>query len=314
MNIALDISAVTAGDIDFSDFSALGDVKLFENLSKKKLYELVADREAVVVNKVPVDRELLDRAPRLRYVGLFATGYNNVDTEECKKRGIAVCNVPDYSSSAVAQHVFALLLSFMDKIGDYTKSVSEGDWTRAEAFCYFPYPTSEIEGKRFGVVGYGNIGRRVARIADALGAQVLVNTRTTPRDCPFELLSLSDLLSSSDIVSLHCPLTDETRSIINSESLSAMKETAILVNTARGPLVDEEALARALNSGRIAGACLDTLCEEPMSCACPLLGAKNCLITPHMAWTARETRERLVKVAFKNLEAFSRGGLENSVL
>lgn len=313
MKAALDISAVTCGDISFAAFEELGEVILFDEPSREELYVLAEGIDAIIVNKVLINREFLAHAKNLKYVGLFATGYNNIDLAACRERGIVVSNVPEYSTNAVTQHVFALLLSLMGKIPEYAASVANGDWIQSRAFCYFPWPTYEIYGKVFGIVGYGSIGRSVAKVADAFGAKVIVNTRTTPKNCPYELVSKDEIFIRSDILSLHCPLTEQTAKMVNAKTLVMMKPTAYLINAARGGLVDEPALARALNEGRIAGAGVDTVSEEPMHADNPLLAAKNIIITPHVAWTPHETRERLVQIALSNLKAFIAGRPQNVV-
>lgn len=313
MKIALSTSGMTNGDLDLSEFEKLGEVKFFGEISREEIFEIAFDCDALLVNKVIVDGELLSACPKLKYVGTFATGYNVVDTAECRKRGITVCNVPDYSTNAVSQHVFALLLNYYGKIGEYTASVARGDWIKSKSFCYSPYPTYELSGKTFGVYGYGNIGRKVAKIAEAFGATVKVCTRTVPKDCPYAVVGLEEMLKTCDIISLHCPLTDATAKMINKYTLALMKKSAVLINTARGGLVDENALALALNAGKIACACLDTVDSEPMLADNPLRLAKNCYITPHVAWVARETRERLISIAAANLKAFLDGKPQNVV-
>lgn len=293
--------------MDFSEFEGLGDVKFFGEIPRKELFSLCADREALIVNKVEVDEALLAACPELKYVGTFATGYNVVNIEACRRRGITVCNAPDYSTHSVSQHVFALLLNFYGQISKYASSVAAGDWIRSETFCYFPYPTYELYGKTFGVFGYGNIGKSVAKIAEAFGANVVISTRTPPKDCPYKVVDFEELLKVSDILSLHCPLTEKTANLIDAKALSLMKESAVLINTARGGLVDEAALADALNAGKIAGACLDTVAVEPMRADNPLYGAKNCVITPHVGWVPRETRKRLLGIVAGNLKAYIEG-------
>jgi len=314
LKIAINTSAISYNDdMDFSEFESLGEVKYFGELSREELFSLCADREALIVNKVEVDEALLSACPNLKYVGTFATGYNVVDIEACRRHGVTVCNAPNYSTHSVSQHVFALLLNFYGRISEYTSSVAAGDWIRSKTFCYFPYPTYELYGKTFGIFGYGNIGRSVAQIASAFGANVVVCTRTPPKDCPFKLVSFEELLKTSDILSLHCPLNEKTAKLIDKRALSLMKNTAVLINTARGGLVDEGALAEALNSGAIAGACLDTVAEEPMRADNPLYGAKNCLITPHVGWVPHETRARLLKIVAGNLRAYIEGNPINVV-
>lgn len=313
MKIALSTSGMTNGDLDLSAFEKLGEVKYFGEIPREEIIAIASDCDVLLVNKVIVDGALLDACPKLKYVGTFATGYNVVDTEECRKRGITVCNVPDYSTNSVSQHVFALLLNYYGKIGEYTSSVAKGDWIKSKSFSYSPYPTYELSGKVFGIYGYGNIGKKVAKIAEAFGADVRICTRTVPKDSPYKVVSLEEMLKTCDIISLHCPLTQVTAKMINKETLALMKKNAVLINTARGGLVDEEALASALNSGKIACACLDTVDVEPMAADNPLRLAKNCYITPHVAWVALETRERLVKIAADNLKAFLNGKPQNVV-
>ncbi len=307
MKIAVNTSALTNGDMDFSEFETLGEIKFFGEIPREELKSLAADCDAIVVNKTYVDEDFLLACPKIKYVGVFATGYNVVDLAACRARGITVCNVPDYSTNAVSQHVFALLLNFYNKINEYSASVKAGDWTKSETFTYFPFGTRELYGKTFGVFGYGSIGKAVARIASAFGANVVVSTRTIPEDCPYKIVSFNELLKTCDIVSLHCPLTDATAEIINGETLALMKKDALLINTARGGLVNEAALAKALNEGTIGGACVDVVGEEPILADNPLLTAKNCIITPHCAWVAKETRTRLISLALKNLKAFVDG-------
>lgn len=307
MKIAVNISALTNGDLDLSEFERLGEVKFFGDVSREELFGLCSDVEALIVNKLEVDEALLNACPSIKYVGTFATGYNVVDIEACRKRGVTVCNAPDYSTHSVSQHVFALLLSLLGRISEYTQSVKAGDWIKSKSFCYFPYPTYELYGKTFGIFGYGNIGKSVAEIARAFGAKVVICTRTPPKDCPYGQVTFEEMLKSCDIVSLHCPLTEKTAKLINADALRLMKKNAVLINTARGGLVDEKALADALNSGEIAGACLDTVAVEPMLADNPLFGAKNCLITPHVGWVPRETRARLVGIVAGNLRAYMEG-------
>ncbi len=315
MKIAINTSALSYrdGDIDYSGFEKLGEVVYFGEVDRDELFRIVSDCDALVVNKVEVDEKLLLACPKLKYVGTFATGYNVVDIAACRKHGVTVCNVPDYSTHPVSQHVFALLLNFLGAIDKYTASVAAGDWIKSKTFTYFPYHTYELYGKTFGIYGYGNIGKAVAKIAEAFGAKVIICTRTPPANCPYPLVSADELFKYSDIISLHCPLTEATAKLINERTISLMKESAVLINTARGGLVDEAALAKALNSGRIAGACMDTVAEEPMRADNPLRGARNCYITPHVAWTAKETRNRLVGIAAENVRAFKEGKPQNVV-
>lgn len=313
MKILINTSGMSNGDINFSAFEALGEVKYFGEVPRAKLFSLAADCDAIIVNKVEIDKEFLSRCPKIKYVGVFASGYNLIDVAACRARGVTVCNVPDYSTHSVSQHTFALLLYFFNQTGRYVDSVRRGDWVKSETFCYFPWDTKELYGKTFGIFGYGSIGRAVAKIADAFGMRVIICTRTPPENCAFGLVDKERLFKESDILSLHCPLTDKTARLVNAETLSLMKRGAVIVNTARGGLIDENALARALNAGEIAGACLDTVAVEPMLADNPLLGAKNCIITPHVAWVPRETRERLLGIAVENLKRFIAGSPQNVV-
>lgn len=304
---SVDLCTVSAGDIDFSPLDELGEVLYYDVLTPGGLALAARDAEALLVNKAQVDEALLEACPKLKYVGTYATGYNNVDLAACTRRGITVCNVPGYSTSAVAQHAFALLLCLCGNIDKYSASVANGDWKRSKSFSYMPWQTRELSGLTFGVYGYGNIGRRAAQIASAFGMNVIVCTRTPPADCPYELVTREEIFARSDVLSLHCPLTEQTKGLVNAHTLSLMKRSAILINTARGGLVDEAALAAALNSERIAGAGLDVLAEEPMAKGCPLFKARHTVITPHIAWIPKETRTRLVQAVANNLKCFIQG-------
>ena len=312
MKIAINTSGL-GEDTDLSEFEKLGETVCFGEVERGELLRLASDCDALLVNKVEIDEALLAACPKLKYVGTFATGYNVVDIAACQRHGVTVCNVPDYSTHPVSQHVFALLLNLLGAIDKYTASVAAGDWIKSKTFTYFPYPTYELYGKTFGIYGYGNIGKAVAKIADAFGAKVIICTRTPPENCPYPLVSKEELFKTSDIISLHCPLTEATANLINERTISLMKSSAVIINTARGGLIDEAALANALNSGRVAGACMDTVSIEPMKENNPLLGAKNCYITPHVAWTAKETRNRLVGIAAANVRAFIEGTPQNVV-
>lgn len=313
MKIAIDICAVTNGDMDFSEFEQMGDVKYFDSIPREELYKLASDCDAIIVNKLNIDEEFLSRCPKIRYVGVFATGYNVIDLNACRAHGVTVCNVPNYSTYSVAQHVFALLLNMYGAITQCSDWVARGEWTKSKSFTSLQWRTREVYGKTFGIYGYGNIGKQTARIAEALGANVIVCTRTKPQNCPYPLVNKEELFSKSDIISLHCALTPETAKLIDRNAISLMKRDAVIINTARGGLVDESALADALNTGAISGACLDTVDEEPMLPENPLLNAKNCIITPHVGWIPQETRARLVKLAAANLRAFLDGAPQNVV-
>lgn len=312
--VILDAETVTKGDVSLDGITVLGDTKVLGYVPNDRVADEIGDADAVICNKCLITKEVFERCPNLRYVGLFATGYNNVDIEAAAKRGASVCNVPSYSTYSVAQHTFALILEHYSRTAEYAKSVNDGEWINYKLFSYFYMPTAELLGKTLGIVGYGDIGQRVAAIARAFGMNVITHTRTAAKVTDgTESVTLEELMRRSDIVTLHCPLAKDNERMINAETLSLMKPTALLINTARGGLVDEQALADALNSGVIAGAGIDVLANEPMRADCPLYKAKNCIITPHIAWAPIETRERLLKVVAANLEAWLNGTPQNEV-
>jgi glycerate dehydrogenase len=314
MKIAINTSALGNDQLDFSGFEKLGDVSYFGELNKNELKEFLHDFDAIVVNKVEVDRELISACPRLKYVGLFSTGYNLIDLTACRERGITVCNVPNYSTNAVAQHTFALLLQIYGATGNYSNSVRAGDWIKSKTFCYYDWDTREVFGKTFGVYGFGNIGKAVARIAEAFGMNVIVCGHKRLENCPYRQVTKEEIFRESDVLSLHCPMNDSTKELVNKDTLSLMKPTAVLINTARGGLVNEQALADALNEGRLYGAGLDTVAVEPMLENNPLRTVKNCVITPHIAWIPLETRARLLGIATENLAKFILGTPQNVVV
>lgn len=306
--VILDSETVTRGDVSLDGITALADSSVFGYTPNEKVAEAIGDADAVICNKCLITQEVFDKCPNLKYVGLFATGYNNVDLAAASRRGAVVCNVPAYSTNAVAQHTFALILDYYNKVAEYKKAVADGDWVNYKLFSYFYIPTTEIAGLTLGIIGYGDIGRKTAEIARAFGMNVVTYTRSPQKVTDgTRVCTLEELLSISDAVSLHCPLTPENGKMINAETLALMKPNALLVNTARGGLIDEQALADALNGGRLGGARLDTLTYEPMREDCPLRGAKNCAITPHIAWAPIETRVRLLEKVAENLQAWING-------
>lgn len=315
MNIALlDKNTVSYGDVDFSEIEALGSVSCFERLpDEDEVIRACRGAEAVLVNKTEMNEKVISSLPSLKYIGAFATGYNNIDLEACEKYGVTFCNAPAYSTHAVAQHAISLMLMQAGNTHRYAKSVSDGDWTQSDGFSYYAFPQYEVYGKAFGVFGFGEIGRATAKIAKALGMEILVHTRTIPENCPYELVEKDELFRRSDYLSLHCPLNEQTEKLVGEYALSLMKPTAVLVNTSRGGLIDEPALAAALKGGRLRAACLDVAAKEPMRADNPLLGLENCIITPHVAWAPVETRQRLVSVVAKNLEAFIKGSPINVI-
>lgn len=314
MDIAvLDKQTLTCeGDVDFSPIEKLGNVRWLRIGSEEDIIRGARGCTAVLCNKILITRRVLESLPEVKYVGVFATGYNNVDLKAARELGVTVTNVPGYSGAAVAQHVMALILHFYSKADVYDRAVRAGEWEAQDCFSYFPYPMHEVCGKTLGIFGFGDIGKRVAKAAAALDMKVLVHTRTLPGNCPYELVGEKELFSRSDVLTLHCPLTEQTEKLINKDTLALMKSGAILINTARGGLVDEDALYDALTGGRIKAAALDVLGQEPPR-ANRLIGLDNCVITPHVAWAPAETRNRLVSLAAKNLAAYMCGMPINTI-
>ncbi len=301
------------GDISSSEIEKLGDVKLFGLTPPEKTIENIGDAEVVLCNKVQINAEVMDKCPNLRYIGLFATGYNNIDTEYAAKKGITVCNAGQYSTNAVAQQTFAYMLDYFSCINRYDAEVSRGEWEHSEIFSYFPIATHELAGKTLSIIGFGSIGRAVAKIGDAFGMKIVVCTRTKPENCPYELADAETAAKKADVLTLHCPLTEQTKELVNEKLLALMKPTAILINTSRGATVNEHDLADALNNKRIAAAYLDVLVQEPMSAETPLKNLPNCVITPHTSWAALETRERLLSIVCDNMKAWLDGKPQNKV-
>ncbi len=309
----LDRNTVTIGDIDFSPLDNLGDVVYYDAAEHSEVAELIGNSDAVICNKAKITADVIDKCPNLKYIGLFATGYNNIDIEYAAKKGIVVCNAPGYSRDSVVQHVFALLFQIAGSINRYDTFVKDGNWTLSPLFSCFPFPIIELAGKTMGIIGYGDIGKKVATVAKALGMNVVISTRRKPDYCEFEVLSKEELFAVADVISLNCPLTKDTEKMINKQTLSLMKKNAILINTSRGGVIDENALCEALNNETIFAAGLDVLTEEPMSKDCPLINAKNCIITPHTAWASAEARKRLVLLVAENLNSFIKGKIINKV-
>lgn len=314
MRIAiLDVCTVTNGDVSLDRIEALGDVVKYDVVSAEKVPAAIGDADAVIVNKAEITDKVMEACPNLKYVGLFATGYNNIDIEAAERRGVTVCNVPGYSTDSVAQLTISMILSFATNIGKYDQSTHNGDWTRMDRFSYMPYSIMELRGKTLGIYGFGAIGRQVANVAEALGMEIIVHNRSLPKDCSYEFVTQEEIFKRSDFLTFHCPLNDQSRHIINKDTLSLMKPTAYLINTARGGLVKEQELADALKAGVIAGAAVDVLTVEPMIPAHPYLEAPNMIITPHVAWAALESRQRLIGKVAENLSCFMRGCPINTV-
>ncbi len=311
--VMLEAASVSRGDIPFDDIYKLGEVREFPLTPNDRIVENIGDAEAVLCNKTHFTAEIMEKCPNLRYIGICATGYNNVDLEAASRLGIVVTNVPAYSDMAVAQQVFAYILRYCNRTGDYDRFVKDGGWVRSASFSVFDYPTVELDGKVLGIYGYGRIGHAVARIARAFGMKVLVHTRTVRNEDGVEYVSLDDMLSRADFITLHCPLTPETNGLVDIDFLKKCKPTAMLINTSRGAVVNEADLRYALDNGIIAAAGLDVLAQEPMAADDPLLGSDKCMITPHVAWSPIDTRRRLMKVVAENLAAFIAGKPINKV-
>lgn len=312
MNIVvLDAYAANPGDLSWEPLKALGTLTLYDRTAPEEVISRAKDADMLLVNKVVLSREIIEALPNLKYVGELATGYNNIDGAACRERGIPVCNIPAYSTPDVAQHVFALLLEICMHAGGHSRLVHEGEWVKSPDFVFWRWPLIELRGLTLGLVGWGQIAKATAEIAKAFGMKVLCcNSKNEENDVT---TTLDKVLSQSDIVSLHCPLTATNQKMINAETIAKMKDGAILINTARGGLVDEQALADALRSGKLAFAGVDVVTKEPMDASCPLLGIENCLITPHIAWAPKAARQRLMDIAAANIAGFLKGEIQNQV-
>ena len=312
MKIVLtDAQTVTQGDLSLDGLREFGEVIVHPLTAYEDIAETVRDADAIILNKTPLNPETLRLASHLRYIGLFATGYNNIDTAYCREHNITVCNAGSYSTNAVCQHTFALILECLNRVGDYSRFTAEGNWKESKTFSPFVFPINELAGKTIGIVGFGSIGRAVAKVAEAFEMKVLAYKRN--RDGDKRLCDLDYLLANSDIVTVHCPLNDSSYRMFNEETFRKMKDGAIFINTARGGVMDEAALKIALESGKLSYAGIDTLEQEPMAKDCPICGVKNCFITPHIAWAPMETRERLMGIVCDNLRALLSGNPKNVV-
>ena len=304
--VILDGFTANPGDLSWKGLEELGMLTVYDRTKPEETIARAAEADIVLTNKVIINREMMAQLPQLKYIGVLATGYNVVDIEAAHERGIIVTNVPAYSTESVAQMVFAHLLTVTNRTEHYAIQNRQGRWSKNPDFCYWDFPHLELAGKTFGIVGLGNIGRRVAEIALAFGMQVKALTSKSADTLPagIEKADLEVLLATSDVISLHCPLTDTTRHLINRDTLSKMRPSAILINTGRGPLVDDQAVAYALAEGQLAAFCADVLTEEPPKADNPLLSQPNAFITPHIAWATEEARSRLLQVAISNVRAF----------
>ncbi len=307
--VLLDAHTANPGDLSWAPLEAIAPCEIYPRTPVGETVARCQDAEIIITNKAPLTREILMALPRLRYIGVTATGYNIVDTAAARELGITVTNVPGYSTPAVAQLVFALLLELTNHVGHHAGTVRAGRWAQCPDFCYWDHPVIELSGRTLGIIGYGDIGSAVARIAIAFGMKVLASRREwkTPPPEGITPASIDEVFSQSDAITLHCPLTEATKHLVSDRTLGLMKPSAFLINTGRGPLVDEAALARALNEGRLAGAGLDVLSLEPPQVGHPLFTAQNCLITPHIGWASREARVRLIAAVAENLRAFLAG-------
>ncbi|MBR3874551.1 MAG: D-2-hydroxyacid dehydrogenase [Clostridia bacterium] len=306
--VILDGYTENPGDLSWEALEALGDVTVYEHTPENCILERIGDAPVVLTNKTPITAETIAQKPQLRYIGVLATGYNVVDVKAAKEKGIVVTNVPSYGTQAVAQYVFALLLEVCHHVGHHNHAVQQGRWTSGRDFCFWDYPLIELAGKTMGIIGYGRIGQATAALARAFGMKVLAYS---PGRKDGE--TLDEVFSQSDVISLHCPLTVENTGLINRNTIAKMKDGVILINTARGGLINEADLREALLSGKVAAAAVDVVSTEPIREDNPLLGLENCLITPHIAWASKEARQRLMDVAVENVAAFLKGEPINNV-
>lgn len=313
--VILDGFTLNPGDLSWNEFEALGEVIVYDRTSKDEILERSKDAEILITNKTPIDKELIHNLPKLKYVGVLATGYNVVDIRAAAERNIVVTNVPAYSTKSVAQMVFALILELAINVGLHSEAVRRMEWSRSPDFSFWKTPLIELDGLTLGIIGYGQIGREVAKLGNAFGMKILVNTRSeiTEPESYITGISFDDIFGLSDIVTLHLPLTDVSKNMITKTQFAEMKNSAFIINTSRGPIVNEDDLAEVLNSGKIAGAGLDVLSSEPPSENNPLLKAKNCIITPHIAWATQAARKRLMSVAVNNIKTFIEGQPQNIV-
>lgn len=309
--VILDAQAVNPGDLSWDFFSSYAEVTVYQHTPENLVAERIGNADAILINKININSSVLEKCGNLKYIGVLATGYNVIQVEDVKKAGVVVSNIPAYSTSAVAQHTFALLLNFTNQVAFHNESVLNGDWKKSPIFCYWKKPLTELEGKNFGIFGYGNIGKKVEKIAESLGMNV-ISCPHRPNGNP-NCVSKEELFEKSDIISLHAPLTSETAKIINKDSIKMMKDGVYILNTARGGLVCENEIKDALESGKIAGYGADVLTEEPMTENCVLFGAKNCVLTPHIAWAPLETRKRCLKIGEENFLSWLSGKPQNTI-
>ncbi|GAB1857668.1 D-2-hydroxyacid dehydrogenase [Flavobacteriaceae bacterium MHTCC 0001] len=316
--VVLDGYTLNPSDLNWDALKKLGNVTIYDRTpyDDETIIKNIGNADIVFTNKTPINSYILNNAPSLKYIGVLATGYNVVDIKTAKTLKITVTNVPDYSSNAVAQFTLALILELCHHVGEHNTSVHNGDWVKSKDFSYWNFPLIELSGKTLGLIGFGKIGKATAKLAEAFGMRILVHNRTEYPEFVndnLNFVTFKELLQEADFVSLHCPLTEHTQHIINNSTIAKMKTSAYLINTSRGPLVNEKDLANALNNDMLAGAAVDVISEEPMKAKNPLLNAKNCIITPHIAWASKEARQRLMNTSVENLNAFLNGIPQNVV-
>ncbi len=311
--IITEAAVLSNGDLSFKEFEAFGELKIYDNMSYSLLESEIIDTDILLCNKLSIDKNILDRAEKLKYIGTFATGYNNIDTNYCKAKGITVCNAGSYSTEAVAQQTFSYILNHFCRLNDYNSFVKNGGWCESPVFSPLVFPTAELQNKTLGIIGFGSIGKRVYEIARAFKLQVKVFTRTVPQGSDIDFVSLAELLGSSDIVTVHCPLTRDNAEMFNKDTFLQFKKGAYFINTARGGLVNEQDLLNAVESGQLSGAAVDVVMNEPMDKDCPLIKSDKITVTPHSAWTPFETRKRLFGIVLNNIKAFLAGNPTNKV-
>ena len=312
--VILDGKGINPGDLSWECFEKFGTVEVYDKTpTSAETIERLQGATVAVTNKTPIDGAILDACPEVKLICVLATGYNVIDCAAARERGVPVCNVPDYGTSAVSQFAFGLLLEICHQIGHHNALVHQGAWTACPSFCFWDTPQMELAGKTMGIIGFGRIGQATGRIARAFGMEVLACSRTHYEGVDAEYVSLDELLARSDVISIHCPLTEKTQGLINAETIGKMKDGAILINTSRGPILCEAAVKDALISGKLRYAAVDVACVEPIPADSPLLSAPNCIITPHMSWAAVEARGRIVQITAGNIRAFLDGKRQNVV-
>lgn len=314
--VILDGYTENPGDLSWDGFKKHGEVTVYDRTPMDKIVERIGDAQAVITNKTPISKETLSTCPTIQYIGVLATGYNVVDTIAAQEKGITVCNIPSYGTAAVAQFAIALLLEICHHVAHHSQAVHEGRWERNADWCFWDYPLMELAGKTMGIIGFGRIGQATGLIANTLGMKIIAYDEHITASAPplATYVSLDNLFSQADVISLHCPLLPSTKEIINKNSIAKMKDGVIILNNSRGPLIQEADLAAALNSGKVYAAGLDVVSTEPIQGDNPLLTAKNCIITPHISWAPRESRQRLMDIAVNNLAAFIGGNPTNVVI